>query len=143
MPLPSSTESARAGCPVGLVDHHDGVPIDQGGGAAVDLGPTRRLEHGQLEVGAGGPGQGPPHALILDRVAGRVVGLAQARRIGHQDRKATEVEMDLDDVPGGAGGGGDDCRRAPSEGVQEARLADVGGPDDGHVEPLPQPLSPA
>ena len=50
--------------------------------------------------------------------------------------------MDLDDVAGGAGGGRDDRRGAPGEGVQEARFADVGSPDDGDVEPFPQPLSP-
>ena len=49
--------------------------------------------------------------------------------------------MDLDDVPGGAGGLGDDGRVAPGEGVQQTGFADVGGADDGDVDAITQALT--
>ena len=46
--------------------------------------------------------------------------------------------MDLDHVPGGARGLGDDGRVAPGEGVQQTGFADIGGADDGDIDAITQ-----
>ena len=61
-----------------------------------------------------GPGLGPADPFGLDLVR----HLPEAGGIGQHDGEAGDVEMDLDDIPGGAGAGRDNRRLAASQVIQ-------------------------
>src|SRR5690606_5141156 len=86
------------------------------------------------DVGGGGDAPGALHAEALDRIA----ALAQPGRIGEHHRDAVEVGARLDDVAGGARLRRDDGAVGADQGVEQARLADVGAADDDDAQPVAQ-----
>ena len=80
------------------------------------------IDQPEHEIGLLHSRQSAPDPLRLDRA----VGLPDPGRVGDDHRQAAEVEMNLDGVAGRARLLRNDCRVAPRQRVEEARLADIG-----------------
>ena len=122
---------------VALVEHHHGVGVNHAARGAIPLGQQPGIEHRQLQVGGLGAGKRPADTLGLDVLG----GVAQAGGVGQHHRPAMQVQMHLDDVAGGAGGGRHDGGLAPGQPVEQAGLARIGGADDGDMDAVAQPLA--
>ena len=123
---------------VNLVVH----PPNRGRLGRLALGRIGRLDpirHPQHQASTPRPLLRPPHPFALNRIK----GFADASRIDQGHRIALEVEMDLDDVPGGAFERRDDRRLAPGDTVEQARLARIGRTCDGDHQAIAQTLATA
>ncbi len=77
---------------------------------------------------------GPPYALRLDDV----LGVANAGRIRNVHGYAIEIDRLPQHIARRAGDFRDDGGVLPRQGVQQARLARVGRPNDRQHDPIPQ-----
>ena len=89
-------------------------------------------------MGARGGGAGAAHAFALDRIG---ASRADAGGVEQIDGVAVEVEMHLDHVARGAGGGRHDRGLAPRDAIEQRRLAGIGGAGDHHPKPVAQPFA--
>ena len=125
-----------AGGQVGLVDH-----AEIAGGEFLRRRVDRRrrpVHHPDPQVGRRRPGPGAPNPLGLDLV----LGLAQPGGVGQQHLVARQPHRDLDHVPRGARGGGDDGGFPAGQGIEQGGLAGVGGAHQGDSEALSDPFAP-
>ena len=96
--------------------------------------PRLRIDHHQRDVRAR---DGRPGPLDADRFD-RVVGGAQSRGVDHRERNAVDLDLARDRVARRARNRRDDRDVLAGEPVEQARLADVGTPDQHHSEPVAQ-----
>ena len=86
------------------------------------------------DIGFPDLGPGTLDADALDHI----VGLAQAGGVDQVDRHAFDADLLDDAIAGGAGDGGDDGDFGTGQRIQQAGLADVGGPGQHDVQALAQ-----
>ena len=97
----------------------------------------RRIDHPKHQVRVGRPLTCAPHAFAFDRV-GR---LPNSRSVEHGDGIAAEIEMQFQHIARSSGEGRHDRSLAPSEAIEQGRLARVRRPRNGDAQPLAQPFA--
>ena len=99
------------------------------------------IEYGKDEVAALQRAAAALHPELLHRV----VALAQTGGIGKTEGEIPQPHRFLDDIPGGAGNGGDDAALPAGQQVHQGGFSHIGAADDGGGNALPHqlPLLPA
>lgn len=80
----------------------------------------------------------PADTFLLDGV----IRFALTRRISQNDDIPPQIKANLDDVPGGAGNGGNDSRFPPCQRVEQGRFSHIWWSNDRHPQPVAYNLAP-
>ena len=99
---------------------------------------SRPVQHQQAPLALFKPFEGHVDADLLHALRPP----SNARGVPQDHGQPVEAHGLLDEVPGGAGRRRDNGAVHPQQGVHQARLADVGTPDDAHSNPFPDQSPP-